>query len=350
MRPSERERLTTAFLDRIFPISLDKRLRAMLGASQPSFGLDEASAKQGTILLDARRVRDPDLRRFLLLWVFTCFFEWVKTQGRRRQPFGLILDELVAMTSKTVAGENFFGQELAEFITQYQRTAQISLAVALQSPLQLDLELRETVLSLGTLILGQAPTKNAARVLAEHLCFPNPQHIKHERVIQRNPYSIGGVTRVPEPQIEPVFMPLNEQLELYMQRIQRLPRCSFLLRPALSEGEISTAVHRIHIRDIDRDRETGEYSFPHRGLMEQLHATLAAKHGTPVRVLLAEQEKRLQPTAARPTPAQTQRAGGSHHSSTTSPRTAPDRVETDATPASANTQNERRHQRRRRIS
>ena len=305
MRPSERERLTTAFLDRIFPISLDKRLRAMLGASQPSFGLDDASAKQETILLDARRVRDPDLRRFLLLWVFTYFFEWVKTQGRRRQPFGLILDELVAMTSKVIAGDNPFGQELAEFIHQYQRNAQIWCSVAFQSPLQLDSEVRETVLSLGTLILGQAPTKNAARVLAEHLCFPNPQHIKHERVIQRNPYSIGGVTRVPEPQIEPVFMPLNEQLELYVQRMQRLPRYSFLLRPALSEGEISTEVHRIHIRDIDRDRETGEYSFPHQGLMERLRATLAAKHGTPVHVLLAEQEKRLQPTAARPTPAPT---------------------------------------------
>jgi hypothetical protein len=305
MRAAERERLTTALLDRLFPISLDRRLQAMFGASQPGIKFDDASAKQETILLDARRVRDPDLRRFLLLWVFTYFFEWVKTQGRRRQPFGLILDELVAMTSKVIAGDNPFGQELAEFIHQYQRNAQIWCSVAFQSPLQLDSEVRETVLSLGTLILGQAPTKNAARVLAEHLCFPNPQHIKHERVIQRNPYSIGGVTRVPEPQIEPVFMPLNEQLELYVQRMQRLPRYSFLLRPALSEGEISTEVHRIHIRDIDRDRETGEYSFPHQGLMERLRATLAAKHGTPVHVLLAEQEKRLQPTAARPTPAPT---------------------------------------------
>src|SRR5918992_522217 len=95
MRQAERERLTTAFLDRIFPISVDKRLQAMFGASHPSFGLDEVSAKQQTILLDFRRVRDPDLTRFLLLLVFTYFYEWVKTRGRSPQQFGLILDELV---------------------------------------------------------------------------------------------------------------------------------------------------------------------------------------------------------------------------------------------------------------
>jgi hypothetical protein len=323
MRQSERERLTTAFLDRIFPISLDKRLQAMFGASQPDITFDEVSAKKQTILLDFRHVLDPDLRRFQLLWVFTYFYEWVKTRGRRPQPFGLILDELVAMTQKVTAGENFFGQELAEFITQYQRHAQISLAVALQSPLQLDSELRETVLSLGTLILGQAPTKAAARVLADNLCFPNPQRIKHERVIQRGPYSYGGVRIEPKLDKEPVFMPSNEQLELFVQRIQRLGTYSFLMRPALSEGEISTAVHPIHIRDIDRGRETGQYLFPHRELMEQLRTTLAAKHGTPVHVLLAEQEKRLLPTTYRPMPRPPQSAGGNHHSGTTSEETAP---------------------------
>jgi hypothetical protein len=174
----------------------------MFGVSHPSFRWDEVSAKQQTILLDFRRVRDPDLRRFLLLLVFTYFCEWVKTRGRNPQPFGLILDELVAMISKVVAGENFFGQELAEFIQQYQRNAQIWCSVALQSPLQLDTEVRETVLSLGTLILGQASTKATARVLADTLCFPNPQHIKYERVIQGRPYSIGGVARTPEPRID----------------------------------------------------------------------------------------------------------------------------------------------------
>jgi hypothetical protein len=348
LRPVERKRLTVALLDRIFPISLDKRLRATLGTSQPSLRFEDIAAKRQTILLDFRRVRDPDLRRFLLLWVFTYFYEWVKTRGRSPQPFGLILDELVAMTQKVVAGENFFGQELAEFITQYQRSAQIWLSVAFQSPLQLDEEVRETVLSLGTLILGQAPTTAAARVLAEYLCFPNPQRIKHERVFQRGPYSCGGVTTTSKPQKEPVFMPINEQLELYVQWIQRRRMYSFLLRPALSEGEISTEVHPIHIRDIDRDRETGEYRFPHEGLMEQFRATLAAKHGTPVQVLLAEQENRLQPPAARPTPPQS--AGGTHHSGTTSEKPAPAPAASDMAeelqppaPVASGRQRQRRH-------
>jgi hypothetical protein len=256
----------------------------------------------------------------------------------------LILDELIAMTNKAVAGENPFGQELAELIHQYQRSAQIWLSVGLQSPLQLDEDLQQTVLSLGSLILGQAATKAAARLLADNLCFPDPQHIKHERVIQRNPYSSGGVLIVPEPQKEPVFMPMQEQREVFAQRIQSLPRFSFLLRPAVSEGEISTNVYPIHIRDVDRDRETGEYRFPHRGLMKQLRATLAAKHGTPVHVLLAEQEKRLLPTPYRPMPAQTQRAGDTHHLGTKSPGITPAPELPPPAPVPSGRQHQRRHQ------
>jgi hypothetical protein len=121
-------------------------------------------------------------------------------------------------------------------------------------------------------------------------------------------------------------MPINEQLEVYSQRIQRLPRYSFLLRPAFSEGEISTEVHRIHIRDIDPDQ------FPHRGLMEQLRTALAAKHGTPVHVLLAEQEHRLQPTAYRPMSTPPQNAGDNHHPSTISEETAPAPATSDVAP------------------
>jgi hypothetical protein len=47
----------------------------MFGASQPGIKFDDVSAKQETVLLDFRHVLDPDLRRFLLLWVFTYFYE-----------------------------------------------------------------------------------------------------------------------------------------------------------------------------------------------------------------------------------------------------------------------------------
>jgi hypothetical protein len=86
LRSAERERLTTALLDRIFPILLDKRLRAMFGASQPSLHFDEIAAKNKRFCLIFRHVLDPDLRRFLLLLVFTYFYEWVKHGDAARNP------------------------------------------------------------------------------------------------------------------------------------------------------------------------------------------------------------------------------------------------------------------------
>jgi hypothetical protein len=307
LRPYEREELTTSFKAKIFPFTLSATHRALFGAKEPAIKWPEVAAKRQTVLLDFRHVTG-ELRRFLLLWVFDYLYAYIKTRGRYPQPFGLIIDEFVALTQKVV-GENPLGQELDEFIQQYMRQHLIWLSVGLQSPLSLDEHLQQTVLSLGSLIIGQAPTKAAAAVLAANLCFPNPHYIKHERVIQRNPYSYRGVLTVPEPQKEPVFMPINEQLELYMQRIQRLGMYSFLLRPAVSEGEISTEVYPIHIRDVDRDRETGAYQYPDKLLMERLRAKLVAKSGIPVTDILKEQETRLtkgtlqtprkpQPTAA----------------------------------------------------
>jgi hypothetical protein len=41
---------------------------------------------------------------------------------------------------------------------------------------------------------------------------------------------------------EPVFMPLDEQTELYANRIRKLHQYQFLLRPAANEGTVSTEV------------------------------------------------------------------------------------------------------------
>jgi hypothetical protein len=310
LRPSEREQLSGSFKEKIFPFTLNPTLGAIVGGNAPAINWPEVAEKKQIVLLDFRHVQG-EMRRFLLLWVFDCIYAYIKTRGRNPQSFGLIIDEFVALTQKVV-GENPMTQELAEFIQQYQRGAQIWLSIGLQSPLSLDHDMQQTVLSLGTLIIGQAPTKAAAGVLADTLCFPNPHHIKHERVIQRNPYSYRGVLTVPEPQIEPVFMPMPEQRELFIQRIQRLGRYSFMLRPALSEGAISTDVYPIHIRDVDRNRETGELLFPDKQLMERLRSILAAKSGIPLTDILKEQEAWLTADTSQ-TPQRTRTVPESRH-------------------------------------
>jgi hypothetical protein len=64
----------------------------------------------------------------------------------------------------------------------------------------------------------------------------------------------------------------------------------------------------LSIRDIDRDKETGEYQFPEIPLMRRLRAALAKQSGVSIKKLLAEQENRvpqaLPETAARLSPPQ----------------------------------------------
>jgi hypothetical protein len=86
---------------------------------------------------------------------------------------------------------------------------------------------------------------------------------------------------------EPEFMPLIEQRELFAQRIKKLGLYQFLLRPALSEGSIGSAVLPLSIHSVDRDQ------FPDQAVVARLRSLLAAKSGTPIAILLAGQEARL---------------------------------------------------------
>jgi hypothetical protein len=171
LRPAERRRLTNPFFEKIFSFTLDRQLRAMFGASKPGLNWNDVQQKGQTVLLDFRREQDPEMRRFKMLWLFDYLYNWIKTRGRSPTPFGVILDEFAAMTQKVTAGENPLAKEMDEFINTYMRQHQIWLSVTLQSPLQLDPQLQQTVLSLGTYIIGQAATRDAAMLLANAFFF-----------------------------------------------------------------------------------------------------------------------------------------------------------------------------------
>lgn len=310
LRPAERRRLTNPFFERIFSFTLDKHLRALFGANSPGINWNEVAEKGQTVIVDFRRELDSEMRRFKLLWVFSYLYEWIKIRGRSQKPFGVLIDEFPALTQKVVAGENPLAKELDEFIQQYMRQHQIWLTVTLQSPLQLDEQLQQTVLSLGTYIIGQAPTIHAARLIADAIAFLNPYSVKHYRKV----WARQGYPGYTSPlnyfvlDVEPEYMPLSEQQELFAQRIKNLPLFEFVIRPAESEGHIGSVVLPLSIRHIDRGNVTGEYQFPDQNLLPRFCSVLAMQSGIPVATVLKEQEQRLLPAAitqgARPKPPQ----------------------------------------------
>jgi hypothetical protein len=127
----------------------------------------------------------------------------------------------------------------------------------------LDEPLRNTILSLGTYIIGRQSNPEACRVIADYLFKSNPFRVKHYRKVwgqEPTVFGRGGGYFVLD--LEPEFMPLPEQLELAAQLIRELTRFAFLLRPAVSEGEVSTNIIPLTIKNVDYDPETGKYQFP----------------------------------------------------------------------------------------
>jgi hypothetical protein len=291
MREADRARVTTPFLDKIFTFSLDETFRAMFGAREPGIKWDDVVKKKQTILLDFRREQNEEMRRFKMLWAFSYLYEWIKTRGRQDDnPFGIIIDEFAHMTQKVAGGTNPLAQDLDTFINVYMRQHTIWFTTAHQELYQIDEQLRNTLLSLGTYIIGGTSSMESARELADALFFRDPYKIKDVR-ISHMPIHIGK-----DPTFENVYMPLEEQTELFAQRIKKLGRFEFLLRPALAEGHIGSAVVPLSIRHEDIDKATGKYQFPDSDLIQRLRIALAKQSGIPIARLLKEQGNRVPPS------------------------------------------------------
>jgi hypothetical protein len=128
----------------------------------------------------------------------------------------------------------------------------------------------------------------AARILADALYLRDPYWVKHYRKIYVPlPRGAGSRDFDRDPPVEPEYMPLEQQTEIFAQRIRRLKQYQFFLRPAVDEGTLGTAVYPINIRTIDAGK------FPDQEILQPLRKSLAIKSGRPVTALLAEQEARL---------------------------------------------------------
>jgi hypothetical protein len=296
---SEKTRVTASFLDFVFPLITDPQLRAVFCASAPGIDWEDVEATGQTVILDFSNVHDPENRRFALLWIFLTLYEHLKRRGRRTVPFVVTIDEFAALTQQVNTGVNPLATLLAEFIQQYMRNHTIWFTCAFQSLTQLDNQLRNTVLSLGNLVVGRLPTLAEARELADVLYLTNPYVVKH----YRNVWMSGGSEYgKPLPPFivdrEPEFMRLVEQQELHAQKINRLGLFEFLLRPALREGAVSQMVYPISIASAVRDKATGEFVFADEAIVAKLRAGLAARSGIPSKRILTEQEVRLLPVPA----------------------------------------------------
>jgi hypothetical protein len=211
------------------------------------------------------------------------------------------------------AAGHHLAQLLDELIQQYLRGQNIWLTVAHQSIEQIDDQLRQTLLSLGTYLFGRSATMPEARILADVLYKRDPLRVKHfhkvwgkvdpptfapgsARYFERSFDSFKSQSKSQSPDFpyyvldtEPgEYMSLEEQQEEAARRIAELRLFEFLCRPAIREGEISHSVIPVSIANLDFDDETGEYQFPNYDRVARFRAALEAQSGIPAATILKE--------------------------------------------------------------
>jgi hypothetical protein len=349
-RPADRRRLLNPYFEKIFTFNLDVNLRCQFGGLKPGIDWEEVEEESLTVLLDFREETDSEMRRFKLLWVFSSLFEFIKRRGRREKPLAVTIDEFSAMAQKVTAGTNPLAAMFDEFIQQYLRGQNIWLTVAHQSINQIDEQVQNSLLSLGTYLFGRAATPAEARLLADVLFRRDPMRVKHWRKVWgkidlspdsfRSTYDYAQWDLYPKYPYyvidsEPEFMSLEDQLEEAANKISQLGLFQFLCRPALREGEVSQSVVPITIANLDRDGETGTYQFPNHERVTRLRRALESQAGIPAATILKELDSSLSVHRDGNSPRLREQSQHQQHA---------------AAPALPNLPVQQRHQRRRPIS
>jgi hypothetical protein len=277
-----RGRRTDSFLNKVAWFRLDPTMRAMFGAKEVGIDWRRVIQERQAVLLDFRHEYDLERRRFKMLWAFTYFLDFIKQRGAgRHQPVSVIIDELTSLLNTQVLGVNPFVADLDELINVIARNYRVWLTIAHQELYQLDERLQKTLMSMGTQILGTTSDMDAALFLARHLYRVNPYQVKRYEPIYN---SFMGRDRIIDHRA--VDFTVEEQHYQHSYEFKDRGLFRFLVRPAPGEGETSTYVYPVTIRNFDRGVWVNEE------LVGQARALLSQRSGVPIETALAEIEAR----------------------------------------------------------
>jgi hypothetical protein len=315
---SEQRRIAGTFLDQVFMLTTDPKMRAVFsGSSTPGIDWEEVEAHPQLTIINGKGITDPTSLRFAMQWVLESLTPHLKERGRRQTPFVLLIDEFAHLAGPGTTHTNPLADLFDDLLARYARNNQEFVTLALQSVDQVDERLARTLLRLGTLITGRAGSVREARTIADQLVRKDIYRVQHDKkvwgkvdpppyflrytssyrdsvaaAIQQNPSYPYYIL-----DYEPQHMSLENQTEDAAGRIQQLQALEFLCRPAVSEGTVSQEVVPLALRNALRDPDTGEDSFPDPEQDYPLIATvqqeLAKRSGIPIQEILKAQESRL---------------------------------------------------------
>lgn len=206
---------------KIMPFLNDQSLQAICCAPRPGIDWDDVVANGKTVLLDFRHVINDQKKSFLLLWTLKSFLTYIRMRPRHT-PVTLVIDELKALFLDPTSeqADSAIAKELIQLLEVYARNMAIWPVLLSQDPLSFGPKVQQSLLGIGTQIIGGIHNTDAATLLASHLI----------------PQSGGWGT-------------VRDNAYYSGQRLKSLQPFHFLVRPATSKG-ISSKLYPVTIENL----------------------------------------------------------------------------------------------------
>jgi hypothetical protein len=287
---SAKSELISPLLDHVFPFVHDPLHRRLFGGSTLGINWQDTDKQGERVVLDFHKITDPDTKRFALLWIFNSLDEYLKQRARKDTPFVVTIDEFAALAQQVSDNVNPLAVMIDELIQQYCRHNRIWFNCSFQSLNQIDRQLRNTLLSVGNIVVSRTPAMPEARILADILFRTNPYQVKQIRRVWGREAHLSPrlATNVVIDQFDE-YMHLTEQQEEYAKLLVRLPQFHFLCRLAPREGEVSQEVIRMSIAAAAQSADIAAAQ----DTVNSARDRLAARSGIPVATVMQELDARL---------------------------------------------------------
>lgn len=296
LRPSEQASRLTALESKLSLFRFAPNFRAIFGATTPGINWHEVVQKQQAVLIDFRDVESPQVKKFCLLWVYNSLLTFVKQRGQdRHTPISFIIDELSYLVGSTGVNADLLTADIDELINRIARSHSLWLTIAEQELFQIPEQIRQTVLAMGTVLLGQTSDYETAEELAKRYFTYDPYKVKKTEPIQGviregipGGFGYRGIPAIHGTVGERTTeFTRDEQNYLQSRAFLNLEQFEFLLGQGLREGALPTYLEPITIARFDK----GQY--PEKAKIARLRSQLTERDGISEQAILVDIATRL---------------------------------------------------------
>jgi len=281
MTESMRNRKTDAFYNKIAMFNLDDTMQGMFGVKTPGINWNQVVNQHLAVLLDFTNVRDIERRRFMMVWTFFYFLNFIKHRGPGRfEPIGLIIDELASLLSTQVLTSHVMADEMDELINVIARNYGVWLTIAHQEQYQFSEHMQKTLQTMGTQIFGDTSDYESAQDLADQY-YPYKSYWTRKT----EPVWLGGQWPIIVDYRSTEYS-VEEQRNMNSRLFMNQGRFNFLVRPASNAQNPPSELRSMTIARLDPG------IFPNPGLVNKAKEVLVKRDGQLLEPILTEIKKR----------------------------------------------------------